>query len=381
MGTDKRSFRMMIAVFLMMSVFMLMHTAAVFAYDENTDTDEDMEDGSYTFTGDGDWYGYTSYLHYDREVENPVAARYYYITLPEDGRLDIELTGEQNVYFLVMVRQWQGDVNTFDNEWRPSNLEGPLSFRSTTEIMEKGTYTVTFGYDLSTYLGPLQTWPEKHYFYHNLTFHKLNSDEAKALEVIKKINALPKSVAIEDKAAVEAAKAAYDSLTDAQKACVGSSTKDTLDSDISTIEYLEKQAEEEKKPEDQSGSSVPPAVPDGSGDSSNTPGSSDDSGYTPEDDWYEEPVTKPAKGAFSSVKPAKKKIKVSIRPQSSARYQLAIRQKGKKKWKTVSLSRTSYTFRKLKSRKKYQIRVRAIKTINGYKYTGAWSKIKTVKVK
>lgn len=36
---------------------------------------------------------------------------------------------------------------------------------------------------------------------------------------------------------------------------------------------------------------------------------------------------------------------------------------------------------KLKAKKKYYVRVRAYKTVNGTKYYGAWSKTKTVKTK
>lgn len=55
----------------------------------------------------------------------------------------------------------------------------------------------------------------------------------------------------------------------------------------------------------------------------------------------------------------------------------------KSKTKTVTLSKKtlSKTVSKLKSKKKYYVRVRAYKTIDGKKVYGSWSKVKSVKVK
>ena len=52
--------------------------------------------------------------------------------------------------------------------------------------------------------------------------------------------------------------------------------------------------------------------------------------------------------------------------------------------KTVTISKkstTSKTVSKLKSKKKYYVRIRAYKKSSGKKIYGAWSKTKTVKVK
>ena len=55
----------------------------------------------------------------------------------------------------------------------------------------------------------------------------------------------------------------------------------------------------------------------------------------------------------------------------------------KSKTKTVTFSKKtlSKTVSKLKSKKKYYVRVRAYKTVDGKKIYGSWSKVKTVKVK
>lgn len=55
--------------------------------------------------------------------------------------------------------------------------------------------------------------------------------------------------------------------------------------------------------------------------------------------------------------------------------------KGKKTYTVKKAKTTKKTIKKLKSKKKYYVRVRAYKTQNSKKHYGKWSKIKTVKVK
>lgn len=56
--------------------------------------------------------------------------------------------------------------------------------------------------------------------------------------------------------------------------------------------------------------------------------------------------------------------------------------KSKVKSKTIKgKSKTTLTIKKLKSKKKYYVRIRAYKTVNGKQYFSDWSKVKTVKVK
>lgn len=49
--------------------------------------------------------------------------------------------------------------------------------------------------------------------------------------------------------------------------------------------------------------------------------------------------------------------------------------------KTITIKGTKKTVKKLKSKKKYYVRVRAYQTYNGKKYYSSWSKVKTVKTK
>lgn len=97
-------------------------------------------------------------------------------------------------------------------------------------------------------------------------------------------------------------------------------------------------------------------------------------------------AVKPAKVKLSAVKSLKKKqIKVSYKKLSNVSgYQIAysIKKnfKGAKIIK-VKASVTSKVIKKLKSKKKYFVRVRAYNSVNGTNTYGAWSKVKNVKVK
>ncbi len=77
--------------------------------------------------------------------------------------------------------------------------------------------------------------------------------------------------------------------------------------------------------------------------------------------------------------------KVTVRyatVKGGCRYQIAYRIKGTSTWKKVNTTlTTAKTIKKLKSGKKYQIKVRAYKKVDGKAYIGPWSDIKTVKVK
>ncbi|MGN1123143.1 MAG: fibronectin type III domain-containing protein, partial [Eubacterium sp.] len=55
--------------------------------------------------------------------------------------------------------------------------------------------------------------------------------------------------------------------------------------------------------------------------------------------------------------------------------------KKNKKSVTVKKNKTSATVKKLKVNKKYYVRVRTYKTVNGKKIYSSWSKVKSVKTK
>ncbi len=99
-------------------------------------------------------------------------------------------------------------------------------------------------------------------------------------------------------------------------------------------------------------------------------------------------IIKPKKQTLSSVKSTKSK-RITIKWKRDANvtgYQLqySTDKKFKKGNKSVTISKnktTSKTVSKLKGKKKYYVRIRAYKTINGKKQYGAWSSVKSVTTK
>lgn len=93
-------------------------------------------------------------------------------------------------------------------------------------------------------------------------------------------------------------------------------------------------------------------------------------------------VITPAKMAKPTVKKAKKKITVKWKKLGggSQTYQIAVKKKGGK-WKYYTSTGSSKTIKKLTSKKKYTVKIRSYKKINGKTYYGSWSASKTVKVK
>lgn len=97
----------------------------------------------------------------------------------------------------------------------------------------------------------------------------------------------------------------------------------------------------------------------------------------------------PKKATIKTVKSSSKKVlKITWKKDSTVSgYQVQYSTSKKfaaKKTKSKLIKKaktTSLSVKNLKSNKKYYVRVRSYKTINGKKVYGAWSKVKTVKVK
>ena len=88
----------------------------------------------------------------------------------------------------------------------------------------------------------------------------------------------------------------------------------------------------------------------------------------------------PAKAVVSKVKAAKRAFTVNAKAQSGAKYQFQYRL-GKGKWVSRESAKATLNVKKLKSKKKYTVRVRAYAKIGSKNYYGSWSKVKSVKVK
>lgn len=83
---------------------------------------------------------------------------------------------------------------------------------------------------------------------------------------------------------------------------------------------------------------------------------------------------------IKSVKGYKNKVKITYTKVKGVKYQIGYRLKGIK-WKYIKTNKTKYTIKKLRSKRKYQVRVRPYTTYNKKYYYGKWSKRKTVKTK
>ena len=98
-------------------------------------------------------------------------------------------------------------------------------------------------------------------------------------------------------------------------------------------------------------------------------------------------VAKPKAAKFKKVKGSKKAIALTWAKGKGVKgyqIQVATDKKFKKNKKTVTIKKqktTKTTVKKLKAKKKYFVRIRTYKTVNGKKVYSSWSKAKTVKTK
>ena len=98
-------------------------------------------------------------------------------------------------------------------------------------------------------------------------------------------------------------------------------------------------------------------------------------------------VAKPKSVSPKTVKAAKKAILVTWKKVSGVKgyqVQVATDKKFKKNKKTVNIKKqktTKTTVKKLKAKKKYYVRIRTYKIVNGKKVYSSWSKVKSVKTK
>ena len=98
-------------------------------------------------------------------------------------------------------------------------------------------------------------------------------------------------------------------------------------------------------------------------------------------------IKAPKKTSIKKVKGAKKAISVIWKKVGGVKgyqVQVATDKKFKKNKKTVTIKKqktTKTTVKKLKAKKKYYVRVRTYKIVNGKKVYSSWSKVKSVKTK
>lgn len=90
----------------------------------------------------------------------------------------------------------------------------------------------------------------------------------------------------------------------------------------------------------------------------------------------------PAKASISKTAAAKKAMTITAKTQKGGvKYQFSYRLGKSGKWVNKTSTKAKLKISKLKSKKSYQVRVRAFKKVGKTTYYGAWSPTKTVKVK
>ena len=98
-------------------------------------------------------------------------------------------------------------------------------------------------------------------------------------------------------------------------------------------------------------------------------------------------ISKPKSASIKKVKGTKKAILVTwkkVNGVNGYEIQVATDKKFKKNKKTVTIKKqktTKTTVKKLKAKKKYYVRIRTYKIVNGKKVYSSWSKVKSVKTK
>lgn len=89
---------------------------------------------------------------------------------------------------------------------------------------------------------------------------------------------------------------------------------------------------------------------------------------------------KPAKAKVSKLTPYAGKLKVTASTKPSVKgastYKIGYKKKGSTKWKYVTTTMKTKTILKLKTGKRYYVKIRAYKKVNGKTYWGAWSATK-----
>ena len=94
-------------------------------------------------------------------------------------------------------------------------------------------------------------------------------------------------------------------------------------------------------------------------------------------------IHKPGKTKITSLKAGKGKLTVRYsKSKYASKYQISIKRKGAKKWsKTYTTTKRTLTIKKLKSKRKYYVRVRGYLNNAGTVYKSKWSRAKIIKTR
>ena len=91
----------------------------------------------------------------------------------------------------------------------------------------------------------------------------------------------------------------------------------------------------------------------------------------------------PKKGVVKTIKAGTRRLTVTakLKPAKTGGkyYEVRYRAKGASKWRKAKMKGRVLTLKKLKKGKVYSVKIRAAKKVNGKRYYGAWSKVRTTK--
>ena len=250
-------------------------------HETNSDSDEGEYDGKWTFAQNDEWFGWESYLIYNPPENKYILARVYQVTLPEDGRLQVDMTAAAGTYLYASIDS-ETDGIAFNQMMEAGKAGEPLNFTGTSDIMKAGTYTVTMGYNLSAYPGLSTPTVGKGTFYHKITYKALTAGEAEQLAIEKEasefeavIASLPDidELTLDNAAAVEAAAQALEDLSVEAAALVSDETKAKVAAAVEKIRELREAAESGDNP---GGDNPGGDNPGGDNPGGDNPGGNDD---------------------------------------------------------------------------------------------------------
>ena len=156
---------------------LIISTSVVFADNPNTDSEEGI-DGTYTFTTDGEKYGYESYLVVEKDLSKYISARIYEVTLTEEGKLTAEVDSNQINHMTIEVSTQNGEKIGIDSA-------NGVKWKLETEALPAGTYAVTFGFAWrpNGYLPYDEDMGGQRYFKHYITWNKAAVVKAQSITI------------------------------------------------------------------------------------------------------------------------------------------------------------------------------------------------------
>lgn len=157
-----------LSFFLALTIAMTFIPAIAFADNPNTDVSNGDIDGEYTFTSEGERYGYESFLNSDWP-DNYVGARMYKVTISDDGKLISEVSSDEITHMTIDIYSY-ADNDTVCG-WELESESGVKGTRESTAL-PKGEYCVTFSYtDQPSSIIPYDA-PGAKYFRHYISWKK-----------------------------------------------------------------------------------------------------------------------------------------------------------------------------------------------------------------